>query len=56
MLSETQNLLSETRDNTESGNEYDDNSTMQPLGSKEEMYVMSSVNESDAETMSTEMI
>ena len=31
LLSETQNLLSETRDNTESSNKYDDNSTMPPL-------------------------
>ena len=31
LLSEMQYLLAETRDNTESGNEYDDDSTMPPL-------------------------
>ena len=31
VLSETHNLLAETRDDTESGNKYDDNSTMPPL-------------------------
>ena len=41
LLSETQNLGSETRDNAESGNEYDYNSTMPPLIIEEEMYVMS---------------
>ena len=34
LLSETHNLLSETRDDTESGNESDDDSTMPPLISK----------------------
>ena len=56
LLSETQNLLSKTRDDTESGNKYDKNSTMPPLSSEEEMDVMSSVNESDAEPMSTDML
>ena len=32
---EEENLLSETRDDTESDNKYDDNSTMSPLISKE---------------------
>ena len=31
LLLKTQNLLSETCDDTESGNEYDENSTMPPL-------------------------
>ena len=35
LLSETQTLWSEIRDNAESGNEYDDDSTMPPLNSKE---------------------
>ena len=40
-LSKTQILLSETRDDAESGNESDDDSTMPPLTSEEEMYEMS---------------
>ena len=35
-------LLSETRDNRESGKEYDDDSTLPPLISEEEMGAMSS--------------
>ena len=35
LWSETQNLLAETRDNTESGNKYDDDSTIPPLISEE---------------------
>ena len=42
------NLLSDTLDNTERGNKYDDNSTMALLISEEEMDVMSSGDESDA--------
>ena len=38
---ETQNLLSKTRNGTESGNKYDNNSTMPPLISEEEMDAMS---------------
>ena len=41
-------LLSETGDNTESGNESDYNSTMPPLISEEEMDAMSSGDEFDA--------
>ena len=55
LLSEKQNLLAETRDDTESGNELDDNSTMPPLIGENEMDVISSGNESDAEPMSTYM-
>ena len=56
LLSETQNLLSETRDNTESGNKSDDISTLPPLISKEEMDAMSKGDDFDAEPMSTEML
>ena len=50
------NLLSETFDNTESGSESDDNSTLAPLSSEEEMDVMLSGDDSDAELMSTYML
>ena len=50
------NLLSETRNNTESGNEYDDDSTLATIISEEETDVMSSRDESDAETMHTDML
>ena len=53
---EEANLLSETCDDTESGNEYDDYSTIPPLISEEEMDKMPSGNQYDAETMSTEML
>ena len=56
LLSETQNLLFETHDDKESGNEYDDDSTLPPLLSEEEMDTMSSFDESDAEPMSTELL
>ena len=56
LLSETHNLLSETCDDTESGNESGDNSTLPPLISEEEMDVMSSGNGSDTKLMSTEML
>ena len=55
LISETRNLLSETRDNKESGNEYDDGSTLTPLTSEEEMDTMSSEIDSDAEPISTDM-
>ena len=42
------NLLSENRDDTESGNESDDNSTLASLISEEETDAMSSGNENDA--------
>ena len=41
-------LLSENRDDTESGNEYDDDSTLAPLFDEEAMDAISSGNESDA--------
>ena len=56
LLFETKNLLAETRDNTESGNEFDEDSTMSPLISEELMDAMSSGDESDAEPMYTEML
>ena len=49
------NLLSETRDDTESGDKYDDNSITPILISKEEMYMMYSCDEFDDEPMSTDM-
>ena len=49
-------MLSETYDDTKSGNKYDDYSTMPPLISEEEMDVMSSSDDSDAEPMSTDML
>ena len=52
---EEENLLSETFNHTESGNKYDDNSTLSPLTSEEEMDVMSPGNGSYFETMSTDM-
>ena len=55
LLSERHNLLSETRDDTESGNKYDDYSTMPPLISEEEMDEMPSCDKFDDEPMSTEM-
>ena len=54
--SEAQNLLSENCDNMESGNKYDEDSTMKPLISEDEMDAMSPGNESDAEPMSTNML
>ena len=56
LLSETQNLFSETCDDMECNNKYDDNLTMQRLIIEEEMGVMSSGDESDAEPMSTKML
>ena len=55
-MSEIQNLLAETCENTESGNKYDDDSTIPPLIIEEEMDVMSSGNQYGAETMSTDML
>ena len=49
-------MLSETCDNTESGNESDRNSTMPTLISEEETYVMDSGDESDDEHMYKEML
>ena len=56
LLSGTQNLLSETRDDTESGNKSNDNSAMPPLMSEEEMDKMSSGNAYNSEPMSMEML
>ena len=50
------NLLSETRDDTEKSNKYDDNSTLPPLIIEEEMDEMSSGDGSDDEPMSTDML
>ena len=49
-------MLSETRDNTESGNISHEDSTLPPIFSEEEMDLMSSVDDSDAEPMHTEML
>ena len=46
----------ETRNDTESGDESDDNSTLAQLINEEEMDVVSSGNESDAEPMSVDML
>ena len=53
---EQENSLSETRDNAESGNKYDDNSIVPPLISEEEINVIDSGNESDDENTSTEIL
>ena len=47
--------LSEIRNDTESSNKSDDNSTLAPLINEEEMDVISSGNESGAEPVSTYM-
>ena len=49
-------LLSETRNDAESGDKSDNNSTKSPLLSKEEMDVMNFVVESDHDLISTEML
>ena len=56
LSSETHNLLSEIRNDTESGNDFDNDSTMLPLMSEEEIDVMSSGDESDDEHMSTDIL
>ena len=56
LSSETHNLLSETQDDTESGDKSYDNSALAQLSSEEEMDAMSSGDESDDEPMSTEML
>ena len=50
------NLLSETHDDMESGNKSDDDSTLSPFISEEEMNAMSSSDEFDAEPMYTDML
>ena len=49
-------LLSETCDDAESGDEYNGNLILPPLISEEEMYVMDSGDDSDDEIMSTEIL
>ena len=49
-------LLSETRNDTEIGKTSDDDSTIAPLISEEEMDALSLGDESDAEPMSTDML
>ena len=53
---EERNLLSETCDNSENGDESDYNSIIPTLISKEEMDVMDSGDENEYETMSTGML
>ena len=50
------NLLSETHDDTESGYKFDDNSTLAPLISEEEINAMLSGDESDAEPMPPDIL
>ena len=56
LLSESQNVWSETRDDAEIGNESDDDLTIPPPLRKEEMDAMSSGDDSDDEPMYTEML
>ena len=49
-------LLSESRNNTESGNEYDEDSTITPLISEAYMDAISSANYYDAEPMSMDLL
>ena len=49
-------LIYETRRDAESGDEYDDDSIMPIILSKEEMYAMDSGDESDHDPISTEML
>ena len=56
LLSETHDLLSETHECTEIGNKYDDDSTMPPLISEEEMDVISLDNKYDSEPISTDTL
>ena len=53
---EEENLLSETCDNAESGNEYDENSILPPLISEKGMDAMSSGDESDTKPKSINML
>ena len=50
------NLLSESRNDAERGDKSNDDSTMPPLLTKEEMDVMDSDDESEYGTMSTDML
>ena len=56
LLFEMYILLSETHDDTKSGDESDEDSIMPPLISEEEMDTMSSGDEYDVKPMSTEML
>ena len=49
-------LLSETRDNAEIGDKYDDDSIIQPLFSEEEIDAIDSEYEYEYETISAEML
>ena len=49
-------LLSETRNDRESGDKYDDDSNIAPLVSESEMDAMSTGDESDDEPISTDML
>ena len=53
---EEENLLSETSNNAKIGDKSYDDSIMPPLLSEEEIDAMDSSNESDDESMSTEML
>ena len=53
---EEANILTKTRNNEESGDEYDENSIMKTLLSKEEMDDMDSGDESDHDLISTDML
>ena len=50
------NILTKTRNDSKSGDESDDNSTITPLLIEEELDTMDSVNESDHDIISTEML
>ena len=56
LLSETKHLLSETRDDAEKINKYDDSSTIPSLTSVEEMDAMFSGDESDTELLSKHIL
>ena len=50
------NLLSQTRDDAENGDESDDNSVLPPLISEEKMDAIDSGNEYEDKPMSTDML
>ena len=50
------NLVTETRNDVESSDDPDDGSIMPPILSKEEIYAIDSGDESDDDTISTEML
>ena len=53
---EEENILTKTCNNEESGDKYDDDSIMPSLLGEEDMGAMISVNESDHDPVSTEML